>query len=208
MPYTSAYPRQFNSIMNFLNLEINGDPTAEDTALYTWLDAMIDVCYEEAEGFCGQPLRSTSKQFTFYASKARRAEDSDIYWKYLPFFANTTLTGFEHRENEFDTFANYQAGNYSFSTEQSMHFVVFKGTNKGQFRATFQTGFTDSQMPNAILQGISEMVVLLFKQSPYGGNWFGLNSVVSGGAGQTVSQSLKLDIGWQKYFITYLIPTV
>lgn len=70
------------------------------------------------------------------------------------------------------------------------------------------TGYTDATMPNTVLQGIAEMVALLFKQSPHGGNWFGLNSVSSGGAGQTVSQSLKMDIGWQRYFAAYYIPPV
>lgn len=208
MPYTSNYPRQFNSILSFLNIEISGDPTVEDTALYSWIDSMIDVCYDEAESYCGQPLRSTSRYFTFYASSARQAEDSDIYWKYVPYFADTSLTAFEHRDNEFDTYSAYSASNYTFSSEPSMHFIVFKGTNLGQFKATLATGYTDATMPNAILQGITEMVVLLYKQSPQGGNWFGLNSVSSGGAGQTVNQSLKLDIGWQKYFAAYYIPAV
>jgi hypothetical protein len=208
MPYVSAYPRQFNSILNFLNLEVSGDPSVEDTALYSWIDAMIDVCYEEAEGYCGQPLRSTSVNYTFNASKARQAEDSNIYWKFVPYFANTSLTSLQYRENEFDTYAAFDVSNYTWSTEPAMHFIVYKNISKGQFRATLQTGYTDAQMPNTVLHGIAEMVALLFRQSPHGGNWFGLNSIVSGGAGQTVSQSLKTDIGWHKYFALHYIPTV
>lgn len=208
MPYVSAYPRQFSAILNFLNLEVSGDPSVEDTALYTWIDSMIDVCYEEAEGFCGQPLRSSSVYYSFYASKARQAEDSNIFWKYVPYFANTSLTALQYRDNEFANYTAYDVTKYAWSSEPAMHFIVYKDTNKGQFRATVQTGYSDAQMPNTILHGISEMVALLFRQSPHGGNWFGLNSIASGGAGQTVSQSLKSDIGWQKYFANFVIPAV
>lgn len=208
MPYTSSYPRQFSTVMSFLNIEINGDPSTEDIALYTWVDSCIDVAYDEAESYCGQPLRSTSVQYNFYANKALRAESSDIYWKFVPYFANTNLTSLQHRENEFASFANVDAQNYSWSTETSKHFIVFRGINTGQFRATLTTGYSDAQMPKTVLQGIAEMVSLLYKQSAMGGNWFGLNSIVSGGAGQNVSQSLKTQIDWQKYFGIYYIPTV
>lgn len=98
MPYVSTYPKQFASVMNFLNIEINGDPSAEETALYQWIDSAIEVCYDEAEAFCGQPLRSSSVQYMFYANKARRAEATDIYWKFIPYNAATTLTTLEHRD--------------------------------------------------------------------------------------------------------------
>ena len=208
MPYTSARPRQFNAIMNFLNLEVSGDPSVEDTALYSWVDSIIDVCYDEAENYCGQPLRSTSLDYSFLASKSRRAEDSNIYWKFVPYFANTSLTVLQYRENEFGTYTNVSAGNYTWSSESGMHFIVYRNIDKGQFKATLQTGFSDAQMPTVILQGIAEMVSLLFKQSPYGGNWFGLNSISTGGAGQSVNQSLKTEIAWQKYFALYYIPAV
>lgn len=208
MPYVSTYPRQFASVMNFLNIEINGDPSAEETALYQWIDSAIEVCYDEAEGFCGQPLRSSSVQYMFYANKARRAEATDIYWKYIPYYAATTLTTLEHRDNEFASYANVDAQKFTWSTESGMHFVVFRGINTGQFRASLQTGYTDNNMPKTILQGISEMTSLLYKQSAQGGNWFGLTSIVSGGAGQNVSQSLKQEIDWHKYFSNYYIPPV
>lgn len=208
MPYTSATPRQFMAVMNFLNIEINGDPSSEDVALYSWIDTIIDTCYVEAESYCGQPLRSTSVQYQFYASKATRAEDSSIYWKYVPYSANTSLTNLEYRNNEFDTYVNFDTTKYTWSIEPNLNYIVFRDVERGQFRATMATGFTDSIMPNTILQGISEMVALLYKQSPQGGNWFGLNSIVSGGAGQNVSQALKTDIQWQKYFMLYYIPAV
>jgi hypothetical protein len=63
-------------------------------------------------------------------------------------------------------------------------------------------------MPYAILQGITEMVALTYKQSPDGGNWFGLSSVNSGGNGATVSQALKENIEWQKNFRKFVIPAV
>ena len=63
-------------------------------------------------------------------------------------------------------------------------------------------------MPYQILQGIAEMSALIYKQSPEGGNWFGLAYISSGGAGQTVSNSLKEKIDWQKNFNKYVIPTV
>ena len=208
MPYTSATPRQFSAVMNFLNIEINGDPSSEDNALYSWIDTVIDTCYVEAESYCGQPLRSGTVTYQFYAHKATRAEDSNIFWKYVPYAANTALTNLEYRDNEFDTYTNYDNTKYTWSVEPHLNFIVFRDAEQGQFRATLTTGFTDNAMPNTILQGISEMVALLYRQSPQGGNWFGLNSVASGGAGQNVSQSLKIDIGWQKYFSLYFIPAV
>jgi hypothetical protein len=208
MPYVSSNPKQFATVMTFLNIEINGDPSAEEIALYTWVDSCIDVAYDEAESYCGQPLRSTSVPYVFNASKSMRAQSSDIYWKFIPYFANTTLTSFQHRTNEFSSYVNVDAQNYSWSTEPSKHYIVYRGINTGQFRATLSTGYTDATMPKTILQGIAEMVSLLYKQSAMGGNWFGLTSIVSGGAGQNVSQSLKMDINWQKYFGTYYMPPV
>lgn len=208
MPYTSATPRQFAAVMNFLNIEVNGDPSSEDTDLYSWIDTMIDTCYVEAEAYCGQPLRSISVEYQFYASKATRAEDSTIYWKYVPYSANTSLVNLQYRDNEFDTYTNFDSTKYRWSIEPHLNYIVFRDVARGQFKATLSTGFTDSTMPNTILQGISEMVALLYRQSPQGGNWFGLNSVVSGGAGQNVSQSLKNEIEWQKYFMLFYIPAV
>lgn len=208
MPYISTYPKQFASVMSFLNIEINGDPSAEEIALYSWIDSSIEVAYDEAESYCGQPLRSTSVQYMFNAKKALQAESTDIRWKFIPYYANTSLTNFEHRDNEFDSYSSVDAQKYSWSTEPSKHFIVFRGYDAGQFRVTLSTGYSDANMPKTILQGITEIVSLLYKQSAMGGNWFGLNSIVTGGAGQNVSQSLKTEIDWQKFFGIYYIPPV
>ena len=208
MPYTSANPRAFNALMTFLNLEVNGDPTSEDTALYTWLDNLIAISYDEAEGYCGQPLRSQSVEYAFYASKAQRSPESSHSWKYIPYKANTTLTAFQYRDNEFGTYATYSASNYAWNAEPYANYIVFREQARGQFKATLSTGYTDAQMPYTILQGIAEMSALCYKQSPQGGNWFGLQSVSTGGAGQNVSNSLKTDINWHKYFAPFVIPTV
>jgi len=208
MPYTSANPRAFTALMTFLNLEVNGDPTSEDTALYTWFDDLITTCYAEAEGYCGQPLRSGTIYYQFYASKAQRGLEANHSWKYIPYNANTALTALQWRENEFGTYANFDAANYAWNAEPYANYIVFREKTNGQFKATLSTGYSDATMPYTILQGIAEMVALAYKQSPQGGNWFGLNSVATGGAGQTVSQSLKTDIGWHKYFAQFVIPTV
>jgi hypothetical protein len=112
------------------------------------------------------------------------------------------------RENEFATYANYSATNYNYNQEPYANYIVFRDKSTGQFKATLSTGWTDTNMPYQILQGIAEMAGLIYKQSPNGGNWFGLGSISSGGAGQTVSNSLKEKIDWQKYFSKYVIPTV
>ena len=208
MPYTSNRPRQFQYVLSFLNIEENGDPTVEEIAQYEWLENMAEICYEEAESFCGQPLRSTSVEFSFDVQKVQKKIDQNSSWKYVPYFAGTTLTTIQHRENEFDTYQVMSVSDYVWSIEKYGNYIVFRNHDKGQIKATLQTGFTDSVMPKTILQGIAEMTALVYKQSPLGGNWFGLNSVSTAGAGQNVSSSLKTDIDWKRYFGTYVIPTV
>lgn len=208
MAYTSAYPRAFSALMTFLNLEVNGDPASEDTALYTWFDNLIDTCYAEAESYCGQPLRSGTIYYQFYASKAQKGLEANHSWKFIPYNAGTTLTALQWRDNEFGTYANYAAADYVWSAEPYANYITFRNKTSGQFKATLSTGFSDANMPYSILQGIAEMVALCYKQSPQGGNWFGLASVSTAGAGQNVSNSLKTDIGWHKYFGAYVIPTV
>lgn len=208
MPYTSAYPRQFSALMTFLNLEVNGDPSTEDTALYTWFDNLIDTCYEEAEGYCGQPLRAGSVEYQFYASKVQKGLAEACSWKLIPYNANTTLTALQWRDTEFGTYANFSASNYSWTAEPYANYIVFRDKTSGQFKASLSTGYSDAQMPYTVLQGIAEMVALVYKQSPQGGNWFGLSSVSTGGAGQNVSNSLKTDIDWHRYFSKFIIPTV
>jgi len=208
MAYQSAYPRQFQYVLSFLNLEQNGDPSLEDVALYSWFDNMIDICYEEAESFVGQPLRSISLEYRYDAQKGVRGFEEEHSWKFIPYFANTQLTALQWRENEFASYANMSANDYSWSQEQYANFIVIRNRMKGQIKATLQTGFTDANMPRTILQGVAEMVALIYKQSPMGGNWFGLNSVSTGGAGQNVSSALKTEIDWKRYFGAYVIRTV
>lgn len=208
MPYASQYPRQFNAVMSFLNLAINGDPTEEDLSLYGWLDDIIEVCYEEAESYCGQPLRSTSSTYLFRAEKGIVSNELNHRTKFIPYSANTSLTSLQWRENDFDNFSNVSNTLYIWKPESYGNYIVYRDKQKGEFRANLTTGFTDANMPYTILQGVAEMVALIYRISPVGGNWFGLNSVSSGGAGQTVNASLKEDIGWRRYFNLYYIPTV
>lgn len=208
MPFTSSYPRQFNAVMSFLNLAINGDPTEEDLSLYGWIDDIIEVCYEEAESYCGQPLRSSSISYSFNAEKGITSYEFNHRTKFIPYNVNTALSSLQWRENEFDTFSNVNNSLYIWKTESYGNYIVYRDKPRGEFKANLSTGFSDNNMPYTILQGVSEMVALIYRTSPIGGNWFGLNSVASGGAGQTVNASLKEDIGWRKYFGLYLIPTV
>lgn len=208
MSYTSAYPRQFEFVFSFLNLEVNGDPSVEDIALYNWFDNMIDICYEEAESYCGQPLRSGVVEFKFDIQKTTKGFEENHCWKFIPYFASTSLTTLQYREHEFATYQNMSANDFSWSVESYGNYIVIRNYTKGQIKATLATGYSDNTMPKTILQGIAEMVALIYKTSPQGGNWFGLNSISTAGAGQNVSSSLKNDIGWKKYFNLYVIPTV
>jgi hypothetical protein len=208
MAFISAYPRQFKTFINFLNIEINGEPTVEDTALYEYFDTLFDVCYEEAEGYCGQPLRALSVNYQFYGSKLQKTLNKYTSWKFIPYSANTQLSSLSWRENEFATYSALSANNYIFSNEPYGNYIILKNNYDGQFKAVLTTGYTDANMPNTVLQGIAEMAALIYKQSAQGGNWFGLSSISTGGAGQSVNNSLKLDITWQKYFNKYIIPTV
>jgi len=208
MAYISAYPRQFKTFANFLNIEINGEPTVEDTALYEYFDTLFDVCYDEAEGYCSQPLRASNINYQFYGSKLQRTLNKYTCWKFIPYSANTQLSSLSWRENEFNTYSALNNTDYIFSNEPYGNYIILKNSYDGQFKAVLTTGFTDINMPNTVLQGIAEMAALIYKQSPNGGNWFGLSSINTGGTGQTISNSLKTDISWQKYFIKYVIPTV
>ena len=208
MAYTSSYPRQFDAFSKFLNIEINGDPSVEETALYSWFDNLFADCYTIAEQFCGQPLRQVNKTYQFYANAGRHGLENNHVWKYIPYYANTSLTALEWRENEFGTYTNYSATDYAFQTEDFACYIIFRNKSNGQFKATLQTGYTDNTMPFAILQGITEMASLIYKQSADGGNWFGLSSVNSGGNGATVSQALKENLDWQKHFRKYVMPAV
>lgn len=208
MPYVSQYPRQFTAFTKFLNLEVNGDPSTEETALYSWFDDLFSTCYLEAEQFSGQPLKQVNKTYQFYANASRHGLESNHAWKYIPYYANTTVTGLEWRDNEFGTYAAFPVVDYAFQTEDFACYLIFRNKTNGQFRAALQTGYTDNTMPYAILQGIAEMAALIYKQSPDGGNWFGLSSVNSGGQGVTVSQALKENIEWQRHFRKFVIPAV
>jgi hypothetical protein len=206
--FTSQFPRQFNAVLSFLNLAVNGDPSEEDIALYEWLDNIIETCYAEAESYCGQPLRSNSVIFYFQAEKGIENYANGNRTKFIPYNVNTSLSGVQWRDNDFDTFQNVNASLYLWKAENYGNYLIYREKNKGEFKITLSSGYSDANMPYTILQGISEMVSLVYRSSPIGGNWFGLNSVASGGAGQTVNASLKEDIGWKKYFGLYVIPTV
>ena len=208
MSFITAYPLIQSAFFKYLNMELSGDQSAEDAELYAWLDDMIDVCFAEAESYCGQPLRTSVVNYQFTHSQARHGLESDHRWKYIPYSANTALTGFQWRENEFAAWSNVSAGNYAFTTDNGMNFVIYRNINNGQFKATISTGFTDANSPKTIIQGIVEMLVWIYKHSANGGNWFGLTSVATSGAGQNVSQSLVTNLDWQKYFAKYRIAVV
>ena len=100
------------------------------------------------------------------------------------------------------------AGNWTTSVDNGLNFVIFKNINSGQFRATLSTGWSDANLPNTVIQGIVEMASWIYKRSATGGNWFGLGSVSTGGAGQNVNSSILQDLKWQKYFDKYRIAVV
>ena len=208
MSYSTAYPRLQQSFFQFNNLELAGDQTAEDAALYSYFDELFDVCFVEAESYCSQPLRTSVVNYVFSHSQARHGLESSHRWKYIPLTANTALTGLQWRENEFGNYANVQNQNYAFSTDNGLNFVIYRNINSGQFRATLSTGWSDATMPNTVIQGIVEMASWIYKNSASGGNWFGLSSVATGGAGQNVNASILQKLDWEKYFVKYRIAVV
>ena len=208
MSYNTAYPLIQSAFFKYLNLELSGDQSAEDADLYAWLDDMIDVCFAEAESYCGQPLRTSVINYQFTHSQARHGLESDHRWKYIPYNANTALTGLQWREHEFAAFSNVNANNYAFTTDNGMNFIIYRNINNGQFKATISTGYADANTPLTIVQGIVEMLAWIYKHSTIGGNWFGLTNVSTGGAGQNVSQTLVTNIEWKKYFDKYRIAVV
>jgi len=171
MSYSTAYPRLQASFFQYNNLELSGDQSSEDAVLYEWFDDVFDICYAEAESYCGQPLRASSVNYVFTHSQARHGLESKHRWIYIPYTANTAL-------------------------------------NSGMFRATLSTGYSDATMPNNVLQGITEMASWIYKNSATGGNWFGLNSVATGGAGQSINASISTDIKWQRHFEKFRIAAV
>lgn len=208
MPYTSAYPRQFDTFIKFLNIELSGDPTIEETALYSYYDDLFETCYVEAAQYCGQPLQAGTVYYQFPASKGKQGLNALHWWKFIPYNANTTLTLVQYRDDEFGTYANVSNSNYNYNQESYGNYIVFRDKSSGQYKITLSTGWSDATMPYQIMQGIAEIAALIYKQSPVGGNWFGLSSISTGGAGQNVSNSLKEKIDWHKYFAKYVIPTV
>jgi len=208
MSYSTAYPRLQASFFQFNNLELAGDQTAEDAVLYAWIDDIFDICFAMAESYCGQPLRASVVNYVFSHSQARHGLESEHRWKYIPYNANTSLTGLQWRSDEFGNFANVSAGNYVYSQDNGLNFVIYRNINSGQFRAQLSTGYSDATMPNNILQGITEMASWIYKNSALGGNWFGLNSVATGGAGQNINASISTDIKWEKHFDKYRIAVV
>lgn len=208
MSYSTAYPRLQSLFFQFNNLELSGDQSQEDAVLYEYFDEIFDICYAEAESYCGQPLRSSAVNYVFSHSQSRHGLTNDHRWKYMPYAANTALTGLQWRVDEFGTYANVSANNYAFNTDNGLNFVIFRNINSGIFRVSLSTGFSDATMPNIILQGIAEMASWIYKNSSQGGNWFGLNSVATGGAGQSINASISSDIKWQKQFEKFRIAVV
>ena len=208
MSYSTAYPRLQASFFQYNNLELSGDQSSEDAVLYEWFDDVFDICYAEAESYCGQPLRASSVNYVFTHSQARHGLESEHRWKYIPYTANTALTALQWKADEFATYANVNAQNYAFSTDNGLNFVIYRNINSGMFRATLSTGYSDSTMPNNVLQGITEMASWIYKNSATGCNWFGLNSVATGGAGQSINASISTDIKWQRHFEKFRIAAV
>jgi len=118
------------------------------------------------------------------------------------------VTAFQWRVDEFGSYANVSAGNFTTSVDNGLNFVIFRNINSGQFRATLSTGWSDANLPNTVIQGIVEMSSWIYKQSASGGNWFGLGSVSTGGAGQNVNASILQDLKWQRFFDKYRIAVV
>jgi hypothetical protein len=208
MSYTTAYPRLQASFLKYCGLEYIADQSVEDAQFYSWLDDIFDVCFVEAEGYCSQPLRASVVNYTFLHEQAKKTQLNEHYWKYIPYSANTQLTSLQWRENDFAVYSTVLATNYAFSTDSGQNFVIYRNVNKGQFRAQLSTGYSDANTPNTILQGITEMAAWIYKHSVDGGNWFGLSSVSTGGAGQNVSSSILSEIKWQKYFAKYRLAVV
>jgi hypothetical protein len=52
------------------------------------------------------------------------------------------------------------------------------------------------------------MAVYLYKTTANGGNWFGLSSISTAGAGQNVNSNLLADVNWKKYFSKFKITVV
>lgn len=208
MSFNTAYPKVQKAFFQYMNMELAGDQTAEDAVLYEWIDELIDECFAEAESYCGQPLRTSVSTYTFTHLQARHGLKSEHRWKYIPMNANTSLNGLQWREDEFSTYANLPVQNYQFSTDNGHNFIIYRNVNSGQFRATLSTGFTDEFMPYSIVQGIVEMVAWKYKHSSNGGNWFGLSSISTGGAGAQTSSAIVSEIDWKKYFAKYQIATV
>ena len=208
MSYSTAYPRLQSLFFQFNNLELSGDQSYEDAVLYEYFDDIFDICFVEAESYCGQPLRSSVVNYVYTHSQARHGLESEHRWKYLPYAANTALTALQWKTDEFGNYANVSANNYVFNSDNGMNFVIFRNINSGIFRATLSTGYSDATMPSNILQGITEMASWIYKNSAAGGNWFGLGSVSTGGAGQNLNASINTDYKWQRHFEKFRIATV
>lgn len=208
MSYNTAYPLIQSAFFKYLNMELSGDQSAEDAELYAWLDDMIDVCFGEAEDYCGQPLRTSVVNYQFAHSQARHGLESSHRWKYIPYNANTALVSLQWRENEFGAWSNVGANNYQFSSDNGLNFVIYRNINNGQFKAQISTGYADANMPLSVIQCIVELLAWIYKNSANGANWFGLASVSTGGAGAQTSAAIFREWDWKKYLGKYRIATV
>lgn len=208
MSFTTAYPRVQAAFFKYLNIEKSGDQTFEDAELYSWIDEIFDVCFVEAECYCGQPLKASSNTYVFTHLQARHGLENNHRWKYIPFTANTSLTALQWKEDEFSTYANVNANQYTFTNDNGVNYIVYRDISSGIFKATLSTGWNDASMPLTVIQGIVEMAAWIYKHSANGGNWFGLASVSTGGAGQNVNASILTQLDWHKYFAKYKLAVV
>jgi hypothetical protein len=189
-------------------MEISGDQTVEDAALYSWLDTVFEVCFEEAENYCGQPLIATSLNYHFTYVESREGLEKSHRWKYIPYNANTAVTGLSWRNNQFDSYAAVSNTKFVYTADNGINYLIFKEYTSGEFRLALSTGWSDANLPNTVIQGIVEMAAWIYKHSANGGNWFGLTSVSTGGAGQNVNTNLLQNLEWQKYFKKYRVAVV
>jgi hypothetical protein len=208
MAYNTVYPTLQKSFFAFLNLQKAGEQTAEDAALYEYIDNLFTVCFAMADEYCAQPLQSTVVTYEFGVSNARSGFESLHKWKYIPYTNNVVLNSFSWRANEFDVYTSMDANDYKFTNDDGSNYIIIRNKEQGQFKAVINVGWTEANMPLSIVQGITEMAVHIYKTTANGGNWFGLSSISTAGAGQNVNNNLLSTIDWKKYFSKYKIKVV
>jgi hypothetical protein len=208
MAYNTVYPTLQKSFFAFLNLQKAGEQTAEDAALYEYIDNLFTVCFAMATDYCSQPLQSTVVTYEFSVANARSGFESLHKWKYIPYSNNVALSSFSWRANEFDTYTSMDINDYKFTNDDGSNFIIIRNKEQGQFKAVINVGWTEQNTPLSIVQGITEMAVYMYKTTANGSNWFGLSSISTAGAGQNVNNNLLADVNWKKYFSKFKITVV